>query len=77
MFISENKNTNNVLPNRDNRGTKTTSIEVTLVSLQLYFEQTQVKIQLNHSVFLSITLNMYLLAGSFPDLRPDLVLSNI
>ena len=68
MFISENKNTNNVLPNRDNRGTKTTSIEVTLVSLQLYFEQTQVNIQLNHSVFLSITLNMYLLAGSFPDL---------
>ena len=68
MFISENKNTNNILLNRDNRDTKTTSIEVTLVSLQLYFEQTQVKIQLNHSVFLSITLNMYLLAGSFPDL---------
>ena len=68
MFISENKNTNNILLNRDNRDTKTTSIEVTLVSLQLYFEQTQVKIQLNHSVFLSITLSMYLLAGSFPDL---------
>ena len=54
MFISENKNTNNVLLNRDNRDTITISIEVTLVSY--------------HSVFLSITLNMYLLAGSFPDL---------